>query len=353
MLNTKKIFNNIVQSRVPAGNKPFYLLLFVFLLSLFQNSLLTAQTNLIYNGDFEMYDTCPTFTSSPGDDQVRFCLGWKSATYGTSDYYNVCASGSNVGVPFNMGFQWPFSGNAYCGVLVQYYAQGTPANNGWWVEYIQSKLTSRLKSGKEYEFSCRLSLSTNEWGYAFWKFGAYFSQFPVTKTDAKPFDGITPQVMNTVNNFITDTLNWIEIKGKFIAQGTEEYITLGFYIDTLAPDTLRLQTVSGIDPTNNGAYYYIDGCNVLETGIAYEYPNIFSPNGDGENDEWKPFIKEDEIIEIYNRWGIKIYEISNERQMWDGKTTAGHICTDGVYYYVAKSKDKIDNIKKGFIQLVR
>ena len=314
-----------------------------------------AQTNLIYNGDFELYDTCPTFPSSPSDYQLETCLGWFVPTYATSDYFNSCASGTLVGVPNNtFGYQLPYSGNAYCGGLVQYYAQGIPVDNGWWVEYIQSKLLTPLKTGYEYEFSCRVVQSDWFHDYAFWKFGAYFSQYAISKPDAKPFMGIVPQVMNTPNNFIIDTLNWVEIKGKFIAQGSEEYITLGFYVDTLAPDTLRQITGWPIDPTNTGAYYFIDACSMVETGNIYEYPNVFTPNGDSNNDEWNPFLSEGESFEIFNRWGIKVFELSKTNQVWDGRTTSGQECMDGVYYFVVNNKnEKNSKIKKGFIQLVR
>ncbi len=315
-----------------------------------------AQTNLVYNGDFELYDTCPVSISTPSSYQFNTCLGWYVPTYATSDYFNTCASGTTVGVPANtVGYQFPYSGNAYCGVFLNYYAQSPlPVDNGWWVEYIQSKLLLPLKTGYEYEFSCHLVLSDLAHDYAFWKFGAYFSSYPITKLNSKPFMGITPQVMNSPNNFIADTLNWVEIKGRFIAQGGEEYITLGFYLDTLAPDTLRQITGFPIDPTNTGGYYFIDASSVTETGNVFDYPNVFSPNGDDKNDEWNPFISEEESIDIFNRWGIKVFEISKENQTWNGRTTSGLECVDGVYYFVINNKnEKNSTIKKGFIQLVR
>jgi len=321
---------------------------------LFQCEYSFAQTNLVYNGDFELYDTCPISVSTPSSYQLNTCLGWYVPTYATSDYFNTCAFGITVGVPVNtFGYQLPYSGNAYCGVFLNYVL---PPNsyNGWWLEYIQSKLISPLKAGYEYEFSCRVVSSDILHDYAFWKFGAYFSQYAMTKADAFPFAGINPQVMNTPNNFITDTLNWIEIKGKFIAQGLEEYITIGFYLDTLAPDTLRQITGFPIDPSNTGGYYFIDASIVTETGNIYQYPNVFSPNGDGQNDEWKPFLLEEDNIEIFNRWGIKIFEISKANQIWDGRTISGQNCVDGVYYFIVNSKnEKNIPIKKGFIQLVR
>jgi gliding motility-associated-like protein len=334
-------------------NRPFYILFFCFFFVITSVvNLSYAQTNLIYNGDFELYDTCPTSTSSPGDDQIRFCLGWKNPTAATSDYYNGCNSWP-VGYPANtFGYQYPYSGNAYCGIFIEYVAPPL-STYGYWFEYVQGNLTSNLKLGFEYEFSCRIVLSDLGWDYAFWKFGAHFSQIPISKLDGKPFTSIIPQVTNTNNNFISDTLNWLEIKGKFIAQGSESYVTIGLFSDTMNLDTLKL-VAPFFDPNHFGAYYYIDACVLTETGNVYQYPNVFTPNGDGNNDEWIPFLTEGESIDIYNRWGIKVFEISKQNQKWDGRTVSGLECVDGVYYFIINSKDEKSNtIKKGFVQLIR
>jgi gliding motility-associated-like protein len=66
-------------------------------------------------------------------------------------------------------------------------------------------------------------------------------------------------------------------------------------------------------------------------------PNIFSPNGDGINDKLVP-VEAEEIgwyrYEIYNRWGILVYEGDNEDDGWDGTTLDGKECNEGVYYFV-------------------
>ncbi|HCY43035.1 MAG TPA: hypothetical protein DHV48_17145 [Prolixibacteraceae bacterium] len=63
-------------------------------------------------------------------------------------------------------------------------------------------------------------------------------------------------------------------------------------------------------------------------------PDVFTPNGDGINDEWQisnirfhPFQK----IIIYNRFGQVIYECSNEFIPWDGKINGEII--QGTYFY--------------------
>ena len=63
--------------------------------------------NLIYNGDFEIYDDCPTALSAPNDLQIEKATGWYAPSLGTSDYFNRCGDqASGVSIPNNfLGFQ--------------------------------------------------------------------------------------------------------------------------------------------------------------------------------------------------------------------------------------------------------
>ena len=85
-------------------------------------------------------------------------------------------------------------------------------------------------------------------------------------------------------------------------------------------------------------------------------PNVFSPDGDGINDVF--FINntclEGFLLEIYNRWGTKIYE--STLGGWDGYTTAGKPADDGTYFYIFKGISSIsqkDYSSKGSLTLVR
>jgi gliding motility-associated-like protein len=67
-------------------------------------------------------------------------------------------------------------------------------------------------------------------------------------------------------------------------------------------------------------------------------PNIFSPNGDGINDSF--FIThngfKDFHIDIFNRWGQKLYSSDAANFAWDGKDTNGQYVSDGTYYFILK-----------------
>jgi len=75
----------------------------------------------------------------------------------------------------------------------------------------------------------------------------------------------------------------------------------------------------------------------------FEMPNVFTPNGDSWNNEFRPILVSDpqflvcgssnikvELI-IYNRWGNKI---TNGDCVWDGNGSDGQILPDGTYYYI-------------------
>ncbi len=92
------------------------------------------------------------------------------------------------------------------------------------------------------------------------------------------------------------------------------------------------------------------------TSQQLRIPDGFSPNGDGINDF---FVIENagarEVnLEVYNRWGNRVYRSADYKNNWNGKCTEGiHIGDDlpvGTYYYIIK----MGTFKKaGYITLNR
>ncbi len=73
--------------------------------------------------------------------------------------------------------------------------------------------------------------------------------------------------------------------------------------------------------------------------LAYELPNVFTPNGDGDNDYWKPtshsFVEKVDM-KVYSRWGILVFQTDDPDINWDGKqNNSDNIVSPGVYYYIA------------------
>jgi gliding motility-associated-like protein len=90
---------------------------------------------------------------------------------------------------------------------------------------------------------------------------------------------------------------------------------------------------------------------------AIVIPNVFTPNGDGENDVFavKGTNLESVEGEVFNRWGQKMFSWSNIKGYWDGRTLAGEEAPDGTYFYMIKAKgvDGVEYFKKGGFSLIR
>jgi gliding motility-associated-like protein len=87
-----------------------------------------------------------------------------------------------------------------------------------------------------------------------------------------------------------------------------------------------------------------DGCEAIDAvQIVFEacdcrqmIPTAFSPNGDGLNDIFLPEFSCDLIkgyfLEVYNRWGERVYRNERPSKGWDG-TWNGRALDAGTYYY--------------------
>ncbi len=227
---------------------------------------------LVPNGDFEQHYGCPTNVA-----QIDSLVEWFDPTgdaEGSPDYFNVCGSGL-VEVPSNFaGFQQPRSGTGYVGLT----AYSTP-----WIfefrEYVEVRLAAPLTQDSCYRFSMHVSLA-RAGTFATESLGAYFSDTAitgVTNDDALPF---APQVVNSTG-FILDTLGWTEVAGTFIAEGGEEFVTIGNF---LGDTTLSLALIdSALD--YHVIYFYIDDVSLVpiscsvgivegsDTGATLVFPN--------------------------------------------------------------------------------
>jgi gliding motility-associated-like protein len=305
-----------------------------------------AQVNLVPNPGFDEFDDCPTADAN----LAGYVRDWY-ILYNTPDYFNDCSS--SYGTPFNGGgYQVPRSGGAYMGAYI--YSVNNTINVP--MEMFQVKLKEKLKVGKKYCVNFYVNPS-NSSGYFIDCFDAYFSTysalFPIPIIDGS----LIPQISNPAGNIITDTVRWTEISESFIAEGGEEYMTLGCFKTLAGIDTTRNNPFLTPDIWNSGTYclfedisvFYCDQ-NSLEDIIV---PNIFTPNNDGNNEKFTLSIPSGLLpnvsMVIYNRWGIEVYKSENALiYPWDGKTPYGKLVSSGVYYYILYDEK---NTKSGFVQV--
>lgn len=126
-------------------------------------------------------------------------------------------------------------------------------------------------------------------------------------------------------------------------------------------------------PTETGGTYEIllvttngpcsDSSTAIITIISpdpeYVIPNIFTPNGDGQNDMFKlqdvTNVKEIDIV-ILNRWGNVVFESDDINFEWNGKVkNDGGECSEGVYFYKINftGLNKNTSLESGYLHLTK
>jgi gliding motility-associated-like protein len=94
--------------------------------------------------------------------------------------------------------------------------------------------------------------------------------------------------------------------------------------------------VTAIDSFQNESAFSIVVC--VDNCIDYKLPNVFTPNGDGINDYFRPssYTSVERVdMKIYNRWGNLVYKTEDPEINWDGKRlNTNQLVPPGVYYYV-------------------
>lgn len=229
--------------------------------------------NLITNGSFENY-TNPIDCGAYGFD--NYYLGppphvldnWYAIA--SPDYFNrICPS-----VPANyFGYSQPKSGDAYVGAGIYY--RGSVIK-----EYFYQHLASPLISGKTYCLSFFVTRS-NIIPYAIKNIGAYFSNSLPTVVNGWEINA-NPQVVSA--SIISDTVLWTQIQGCFIANGGEQYVTIGNFTQNSMTDTLNAGTNNLIINGETVSYYFFDdftlvdqtsvGLDDIAKTIGFEiYPN--------------------------------------------------------------------------------
>jgi len=228
--------------------------------------------NLVPNPGFEINNSCPTQIN-----QVDKADGWSTwAT--TPDYYHSCANIPNpmFGTPFNSrGFQVPHSGQAYIGLFT--FADFT-ANLR---EFVGRELQQPLVPGQQYFVSLWVcSVEQLLASHSSDKLGVRFTTAPHSMFNP---DTALNNGHVFANFVISDSVNWTQISGSFIADSAYTHIGIGNYFDDANT------TVVFGDPSSNYAYYLIDDICVstdpqdcgVETGIgdpAFAEKLILSPN---------------------------------------------------------------------------
>jgi len=113
---------------------------------------------------------------------------------------------------------------------------------------------------------------------------------------------------------------------------------------------------------NFTAVFEYGGCRSLPSSFKVtiendgigKIANVFSPNGDGQNDEWLiPGITNypGVTVNIYNRYGTKVFESAGYKTPFNGKSNGADL-PSGTYYYIVDFR-RACGILKGSLTIMR
>lgn len=229
---------------------------FLFLISY----LSYGQINRVINPSFEL-DTCIESWTGWGEI-FQYVQGWDTIRNGTAglggpDIFNECYVPSSpfgsYDVPVNFaGIQYPKSGTGYAALIVI-----ATHSSGDLRDFVQGTLIQTLINGNNYCVKMYINLS-NFSKKSCLSFGAYLDDGQITVNKFE-MPNVIPQVVN-IGQQLDDTLNWMKIEGSFIANGTEEYITIGNFLSNDSSNVVESYPTSSYP----GAYYYIDDVSVID-----------------------------------------------------------------------------------------
>lgn len=118
----------------------------------------------------------------------------------------------------------------------------------------------------------------------------------------------------------------------FGSAATSTLISPSFSYQVEGNYCVGLVATDTLSKCKDSTYQCLDIINPVDILI----PNVFTPNNDGVNDLFK--VSGVGIVdfrcEIYDRWGIKLYEWDGLQGGWDGKTKSGLSASSGTYFFL-------------------
>ena len=229
-----------------------------------------AQINLIPNASFEDSIDVPQIPY-----ELYKCQNWYPAS-NSPDYFSTYSPLSptlnpscGVSIPKNaVGYQSPKQGNFYAGGFMYVHSLSGPSAMTL-NELIGVKLLQPLKKKYLYNFKLYYNVSDGS-QVASNQLGAYFSVNQFSLTGNTYSNSLLPQVRLDTNTYMTDTMNWIPVRGKFFARGQEEYLTIGNFKDALHTKTISLNTNFPFSCAGGYVfcYTYIDSLSLYEIPVT-------------------------------------------------------------------------------------
>ena len=233
-----------------------YIAYAILLLMFYNNS--DAQ-NLVPNPGFELYNDCPDdlgdIDYSPGYTSFSHIQGWVRPSGGTSDCFHACGT-----YPANMpntrfGFHHARTGGGMAGLYG--YQQRYPSLD-LYCEYLQCKLNSKLAAGTRYTVEFYVYFLKGKMADDIWtvdKIGVNISDTQYYNMPQYGHIKLPYSVSSPANVYLDKANVWVRVKGDFIANGNEQWLTLGVF-DEGTPKNIK-QVSGSFDSTADAKCYFM------------------------------------------------------------------------------------------------
>lgn len=199
----------------------------------------------------------------------------------------------------------------------------------------------------------------------------------IISNDCPTFDGVPWEAADFQNRLVWNrdevcANDVVQFDVFYRAPGNTNYEIIESTTDTFFTHILN-NSLAGcyfvVAEDENGNRSEVIDTICIENCPFYTLPNVFTPNGDGDNDLFTPFpgwrFVESIDLKVFNRWGNVVMETQNPAINWDGTDVlTGKVLNDGVYlysgfYFVRKLDGTLEKIvlppnKKGggFIHII-
>ncbi|NDP20326.1 MAG: T9SS type B sorting domain-containing protein [Paludibacter sp.] len=169
---------------------------------------------------------------------------------------------------------------------------------------------------------------------------------PSVATDISGSAPMEMQFLSNANEPVAKYYNWTIYKdGQLVINRTDKDHRYTFS----ETGTFKVKLI-----TTNQYCTDVDSITITVSESRLEVPNVFTPNGDGYNDEFRVAFKS--IVKfdcwVYHPWGRLMYHWTDPTKGWDGKI-GGKNAVPGPYFYVIKAygsdydpKSKPDRLTK-------
>jgi gliding motility-associated-like protein len=149
-----------------------------------------------------------------------------------------------------------------------------------------------------------------------------------------------------------------DITDPMLIAGNISGLSFSYWLDAAAT-----QPVFYPSAVDSAGTYFIKATNIFGCSVTrpvnvvvniLQPPNVFTPNGDGYNDQWEiPGLKQYShcVVDIFNRYGQVVFHSTGYSKPWDGKIK-GRAVPGGTYYFVIRISKLLSTLT-GFVDILR